>query len=286
MKRRFLCVAACALPLIAGAGQPSVNQGVRLLKKGDFDAASDVLGQVKGVDPALVQYNLGNALYAKGEFAQANEAFEKAQYATDEQVRRYAEYNAGNSLLTDLVENGSALDTAKKLEAATQATDHFKKAVKLDPSDLAAKQNFEQAKRIQDQLEEQKKQEEEQQKQDQENQENDDQDQDDQDQEPGDDQQSDDQKNQDQQDSDQQQDSDSEQDQDSDQDSEDQQQDQELQEDEQNPEQQAQPEPQPQNAEEMTEQEAQQVMDAMKQDEQDKRPTIMYGRPQQVEKDW
>ena len=271
---KFVLCSLVAMPLIAAAGQASINRGIRLLKRGKADEATEMLSQAKNVDPALAQYNLGNAFYQNGEFIKANAAYENAQHATDAKLQQYAEYNAGNALLAELAENGSALATDKKVEAAKKATEHFKKAIQLNPSDRAAKQNYEQAKKIADQLEEQQKQEEEQE------QENQDQDEDQEEQDENQDQENQDQENEDQQDpSEEEQDSEQEQDQQD-------QQDQENQENQEQPEQQPQPEPQPQEAEEMTEQEAQQVLDSMKQDEQDKRPTIMYGRPQRVEKDW
>jgi Ca-activated chloride channel family protein len=289
MKRCYLIFALCVAPLMASAGQSSINQGIRLLNKGKLDQAAEVFSEAKGVDPALAQYNLGNARYRSEEFVKAAEAYQNAQHSLDETVQQYAAYNAGNALLTELVKNGDALKTDKKVESAKAATELFKKAIELDPSDRAAKQNYERAKKLLDQLEDQQKQEQEQQQQDQQNQddkkdqqksdqENQDQNQDDQ--EPGQDEQNQEDSQQDQQDQEQQ-------NQESE-DSEDQQQNQQDQQQgaDQQQDQPSQSEAQPQNSEQMTEQEARQVLDSMKQDEQDKRPTIMYGRPQRVEKDW
>ena len=83
MKRRIIMIAIGALPLIGAASQSSINQGIRLLKKGKVEEATKILSEVKDVDPALAQYNLGNAYYQQGDFVKANAAYENAQHATD-----------------------------------------------------------------------------------------------------------------------------------------------------------------------------------------------------------
>lgn len=303
MKRRILLLTAlCMLPLVSPASD--INDGVKLLNKGKLKEAAETLEKAEDTNPALAEYNLGNAQYGLKQFHEAAQSYENAMRTTDLRLQQYSAYNSGNALLAELSSTGDALDTKKKLELAKKGMQMYRHAIELEPSDIAAKQNFERAKKMVDQLQEQQKKEQQQQKdqnqkqnqqkqdqqqnkkQDQQNQDKQKQDQQDQKQkQEGSDQQKDQQKqNQDQQKQDQQQN------QQQDQQNQDQQQgtDSSKQESQaqENQQQSQQPESQPKDAEEMTRQEAQQLLDSMKQDEQDKRPTIMYGRPQRVEKDW
>ncbi|HMW38819.1 MAG: tetratricopeptide repeat protein [Saprospiraceae bacterium] len=75
-------------------------------------------------------YNLGNSLYQQGRYNEAKLAYERAANAGDavEDKKALAYYNLGNTLL--------------RSNNPQSAIDNYKKALKLNPSDLDAKRNL------------------------------------------------------------------------------------------------------------------------------------------------
>ena len=234
--------------------------------------------------PDIGKYNQGHALYREGDFQGSEKLFgESAALTQNEKLKQKALYNRGTALLASCTGDSQVAPEKQletKLTATTQAIDLFEEALQLEPSDLAAKQNLERAINLKKQLE-QKKQEQEKQKQ--------------QDQKKDSKDKQDDEKKQDEKKKDQQKQDPSDKSDPSDQKEQQEQQQQQPQNQEQDQKegQQQQPQqPQPaqpqQQAGEMSEEEAQQLLDAMKQNEKDQRTNLRpyLGQPVRVDKDW
>jgi len=91
----------------------SVNQlitkGNRLFKQGEFDAAAEHYTQAleTNEDSEIINFNLGTAFYKEEKFDQAAEHLQKTLLTEDEDLRRKAHYNLGNTL----VQSGLAKET-------------------------------------------------------------------------------------------------------------------------------------------------------------------------------
>ncbi len=240
--------------------------------------------------PDIGKYNQGHALYRDGDFQGSEKLFgEAAALTQNEKLKQKALYNRGTALLASCTGDSQVAPEKQletKLTATKQAIDLFEEALQLEPSDLAAKQNLERAINLKKQLEQKKQEQEKQKQQDQKKDSKDKQD----------DEKKQDEKKKDQQEQQKQEPSDkSDKSDPSDQKEQQEQQQQQPQNQEQDQKegQQQQPQqPQPaqpqQQAGEMSEEEAQQLLDAMKQNEKDQRTNLRpyLGQPVRVDKDW
>jgi Ca-activated chloride channel family protein len=254
---------------------------VKAYKKGDYTNAFQALDDVTEKFPDIGNYNRGNVLYRQKDFHGAEAAYNSAAAQTsDNALKQKALYNRGTALLAGTTQQNDPAQMDAKIAAATESAGLFEQALALDPKDLDAKRNLERAINLKEKLEQQKK---EQQKQDQNRNEQDKQKNQPQDQQN---------KDQNQQDPKQQKDSPGDK-KDQPQEQQNKQKEQQKQADQpQQPDQkkdQDQPQTsQPRQAGEMSKEEAQQLLDAMKQDEQDQRTNLkpFLGGPVRVEKDW
>lgn len=243
-----------------------------------LDAAADAAK--KNLDPAAAYYNAGLAAYAGGDLEQASDHFARAAAGSDLDLQSKAYYNRGN-VLFQLADQpvlppvapadpaappapaGPGLDMAA--DTIGEAVQMYENAIALDPDDTDAKANYELAVRKQQQLQQQQQQQQDQQQDDQDDQEQDQQDQQ--------------QQNQNQQEDQQQQQNDQQE----------QQQQQQNQQQEESQEQEEEPQPRDSEpSEDMTPEEAEMMLDAMKAQEQSQRDRLQpfHGRPVPVEKDW
>ena len=250
-------------------------------------ALKDLETELGKKNPALMHYDQGVIQFDQKNYPEAIKSFESAKSTDDPALRAKAQYNLGTTILASTVGDQSPPD--QQLPRVEQAIEELESAVQADPADLEAKQNLERAVILQQKMKKQ----EEQQNQDQKDQDQKDKDQDQKDQK---DQNQQDQQGQDQQDQDGKKGDESEQDQDG-------QKDQQEQGDESDQEQEGQDGKQgdesdqekdgkssqaPRKLGEMTEGEAEQLMNSMRQAEKDQRKdlTPYLGQPVRVEKDW
>ncbi len=226
--------------------------------------------------PAIEKYNQGHALYREGNFQGSEKLFgEAAAQTTDETLKQKALHNRGTALLASCTGDSQVAPDSQiaplpatpeqqleaRLAATTQAIENLEEALQLNPAALSTKQNLERALALKERLEKQKQEEEKEEKK-----------------EKG---------KEDDKDSKEEKEKSDKSDQQEQQNQEDQKQEQEQQQEPE--EQQSQPSQKPQQqAGEMSEEEAQQLLDAMKQNEKDQRQNLRpyLGQPIHVDKDW
>jgi len=119
--------------LLIGSGDG--RKGNEAYQKGNYAEADSLFKLALESDPenSKLYFNLGNALAKQGKVEDAIEAYLNSQeFAENEKDRALAQYNIG----TLLAEN----------EDWKPAAHHFRNSLKLNPSDIEAKQNYELAK--------------------------------------------------------------------------------------------------------------------------------------------
>jgi Ca-activated chloride channel family protein len=141
-----------------------IAEGNRLFDQGKFDAAINKYGEALVDDPdsPLLNFNMGDANYKAGKYAEATASFSRVR-AGDDDPKRQARtaYNIGNAQyrLGAAAEAGKPQDALQAYAAALVAYRH---ALGADPTDRDAKFNYEfVGKKIDDlkkKLDEQKKQ--------------------------------------------------------------------------------------------------------------------------------
>jgi Ca-activated chloride channel family protein len=268
-EERFIWFAAAALLFLLAEGWMRPAFGILLLlflsvpqadaadwagayRKGDYTNAFRSLEKTAEKFPDVGNYNRGNVLYRMKDFQGSEKAYGNAAAQTaDDKLKPKALYNRGTALLAGTVQQNDPSQIDAKIAAVTLAAGLFEQTLSLTPDDLDAKQNLERALKLKEQLEQLKKEQEQKQQE------------------------------QDQQKQEPQQDQSGSSDR-ADQKSPEQKQSQPQQRDQQ------QQSAQPQQAGKMSPEEAKQLLDAMKQDEQDQRTNLkpFLGGPVQVEKDW
>ncbi|WP_372845951.1 hypothetical protein [Pontiella sp.] len=123
----------------------SMRKGLKAYKRGDYTNAVQHLEKTVPEFPDIGNYNLGNAQYCTGDFEAAADSFNEALRTTDLELQAKAYFNRGNALLARTTDLGGQEQIKLAAELAFQAMDMFEKCLLLDPTDLAAKQNFERA---------------------------------------------------------------------------------------------------------------------------------------------
>jgi len=167
MSRRFRNVLAI-IPLLLLGVLPAVaspSGALRDYKAGQYDQALkeyERLLQRKADDPRL-HFNAGAAAYRNRQFEEAAKQFNSALAAQDLKLQELAYYNRGNSLYWLGEQNP---DSSKKTESWEKSLKDFESSLKLNPQDADAKNNHEFVKRRLEELKQQQQQQQSQSKQD------------------------------------------------------------------------------------------------------------------------
>jgi len=133
----------------------SPSSALREYKAGNYDQALkeyERLLQKKSDDPRL-HFNAGTAAYRNRQFDEAARQFNATLAAPDLKLQGLAYYNEGNSLY-HLGENSP--DPQKRTEAWEKALADYQSALKLNPQDTDAKHNYEFVKKRLEELKQQK----------------------------------------------------------------------------------------------------------------------------------
>lgn len=152
----------CALILphmtIAQSYRSLVNDGNDMYKEKKYDDAEIQYKKSaeKKADRLEGHFNLGNTLYRKGDYKGAMEAYKKAiTKVTDQKQASQSLYNIGNSFLdaADKVAKNPAMAQAgdqagnAAMEGYKQAVEAYKHSLKLNPKDEEARYNLAYAQR-------------------------------------------------------------------------------------------------------------------------------------------
>jgi Ca-activated chloride channel family protein len=140
--------AMAALTLMPGMvsgqkGRAEVNEGNRLYSEGRFSEAHQkyLEALLQNPESPLIRFNDGNALYQEEDFQKAMERFLEATESGDPALSGSSWYNLGNALFRQ-----------QQLQESLEA---YKQALRTNPADLDAKHNLE---RVLEQLQEQEQQ--------------------------------------------------------------------------------------------------------------------------------
>lgn len=152
------------------AARPAFEAGLEAFAASNFSAAAEsfveaaAAAPAEKLDPAAARYNAGLAAFAAGDLEAAAVHFNAAAAASDLGLQAKAYYNRGNALfhLADSPLQAQALpggDPAPALDtsesAIGQAIQMYENAIALDPDDADAKANYELAVLKQQQIQQQ-----------------------------------------------------------------------------------------------------------------------------------
>lgn len=140
-----IAVLAAAAPAEARAqaGRAETREGNRLYEEGRFSEAHEkyLEALLEAPDSPIIRFNDGNALYQGEDYESALESFRAAVESGDPELAAAAWYNLGNTLY--------------RQGALPESLEAFKQALRADPADADAKHNLE---RVLEQMREQQEQ--------------------------------------------------------------------------------------------------------------------------------
>ncbi len=145
------------LLLCANPGFGSPSSALREYKAGQYEEALkeyERLLQKKGDDPRL-HFNAGTAAYRNRQFDEAAKQFNATLASPDLRLQGLAYYNEGNSLYH--LGEGTP-DPKKRTESWEKALQDYQSSVKLNPQDADAKFNYEFVKKKLEELKQQQQQ--------------------------------------------------------------------------------------------------------------------------------
>jgi len=133
---RFSCYASSV--------RQELNTGNKLYQMGKLDEALKMYNEASIAlpDSDIINFNIGAALYKKGDYQKAQEAFSKALTTDNKKLEADALYNIGNCKyrLGKLKEN---TDLSSTIGLLRESLDYYKRAVELDQKNTDARFNHE-----------------------------------------------------------------------------------------------------------------------------------------------
>ncbi len=150
------------LLLLLGLGitpEASCSRGEEAFNQGDYLQASEYYREKlkKAPNDPQLQYNYGTATYKNNMFDDAIDAFTKALKSDDVELQKKAYYNRGNSYYQKGVEVQQA-DPETTLNQWKQAVNSLESALQLNPDDADARHNHDIIKKRLEELEQQQQQ--------------------------------------------------------------------------------------------------------------------------------
>ncbi len=131
------------------SAQRLMKEGLKHYRQGDYSEAEKFFAEAaeaangKREDPAVAVYNAGNARFMNKQMEEAAEAYANALRSTDETLQKKTFYNLGTTRLRQagsMLEEGD-LNGAQQINS--NALLHLQQAIQLDPVDRDAKINYE-----------------------------------------------------------------------------------------------------------------------------------------------
>ncbi|MCK6457612.1 MAG: tetratricopeptide repeat protein [Phycisphaerae bacterium] len=142
-----------------------VDRGNLALQEQRWDDALEAYRRADVAQPETpeIAYNRGVALYRKGDFDKAREAFGDALRTRDPALEAKAKFNLGNCAYATAL--GKLNDLPGAIEELTKALNYYRDSLQLNPDDREARQNIEMAQLLmKDLIDKEKKRQEEEQK--------------------------------------------------------------------------------------------------------------------------
>jgi len=127
----------------AASRQSEVKKGNAHYSRGEFDQSIEKYKAALKKDPEsdIINFNLGTALYKKGEYKEAQQHLAKTLLSDDKVLKQKAFYNSGNSFYkSGIAEEDQQIDQA--ITDVTESVKHLESAVGLNAEDQEAKHNY------------------------------------------------------------------------------------------------------------------------------------------------
>ena len=154
----FFCLLGIISSVEAKSTDKSVRDGNKFFKEGDYASSIKEYNQAleKNLQSDVLNFNLGTALYKKGDYDAATDHLEQSLLSDKSDIKEKAHYNLGNTLYQFGIkhENDNLQNAISSLE---KSLTHYERALELDMKDRDAKDNQEFVKKELDRLKKKQK---------------------------------------------------------------------------------------------------------------------------------
>lgn len=140
-KKTFIFLFSLCMVFTMGSAEAAtthhiIKKGISAYEKREYQKALKLFIDAQLEKPGMhkIYYNIGNAYYKNGNFAEAWNNYKQALKSKNDKLREATFYNMGNS----------AFRMGKLKEAKT----NYEAALKIDPKDIQAKENLEYVKKV------------------------------------------------------------------------------------------------------------------------------------------
>ena len=140
-----IAVLSISTPVLADSAGRLVKRGNDSFDRGDLDTAAEYydLASVKIPESPIVEFNLGNVEYMRGDFAAARSRFEEAALKSrDLSLEAQALYNIGNCAFRQGQRQADS-DLEKALEFFKESVEYYSAALEKEPGMPDAAHNLE-----------------------------------------------------------------------------------------------------------------------------------------------
>ena len=142
-------------PVLAGVST-IVRQGNKFYAQQDYHQAAEKYDQALQKEPEsdIINFNAGTAAYQQGAYEQAAEYFQKALLSGDEDFRKKAHYNLGNTFYR-MAERAGPDNPQAAVAPLEKSLIQYKEALKIHPDDEDASFNQDFVKKVLEKVKEQ-----------------------------------------------------------------------------------------------------------------------------------
>ena len=161
-----LCFLLCCWPSYGASKAKSIKQGNALYQEGYFERAVEKFNEAleKNAESDIINFNVGTALYKSGQYDKGMEHLQKALLSEDDQLKQRAHYNLANTMYKSaMAKQENNID--ESIVTLEKALPQYQAALDIDPDDDDAKFNKKIVEKKIEELKQKKKQQEQQQQQ-------------------------------------------------------------------------------------------------------------------------
>lgn len=139
-----LCCLCHGVPALAASAAKQISEGNRLYNEKKYDEAVEKYNAAaeEVTDSDIANFNLGAALYKKGQYREAVDAFTKALNTEDRGIEADAVYNMANSKYR-LGKVTAEQDLNSAVQSYRESLDYYKRAIELNEKNSDARYNHE-----------------------------------------------------------------------------------------------------------------------------------------------
>ena len=139
----LLCVVIQCVAAEAASPKREIKEGNRYYQDGEYTASREKYAEAfqKAPESDIVNFDLGTALYKEGDYEKAVDHLQKALLTEDNRLKKNAHYNLGNALYRSGMTHAQD-DIGLAVSSLEKALEQYKRVLSIEEGDTDAKYNY------------------------------------------------------------------------------------------------------------------------------------------------